>query len=128
MNDPEKKDVNFLVGFLDFLGQNGNMDQPVVPANGGFFNFRSAPVSAAGMPPAKRQRTDGSNGMMALPPPTSEPGKDALVQRIKTYQRSGEDAKQGWWAHCDQLLGGVRDPARHDLDMLQQFVESYGVP
>eukprot|EP00414_Alexandrium_minutum_P002274 CAMPEP_0113824456 /NCGR_PEP_ID=MMETSP0328-20130328/3251_1 /TAXON_ID=39455 /ORGANISM="Alexandrium minutum" /LENGTH=244 /DNA_ID=CAMNT_0000792395 /DNA_START=96 /DNA_END=828 /DNA_ORIENTATION=+ /assembly_acc=CAM_ASM_000350 len=127
MNDPEKKDAQFLIGFLDFLGQNGNMDRPVMPTAGGFMRVTSAVVPGMGQPAAKRPRTDG--GMAKLPALTSgDSQKDALVQRIKTFQRSGEDAKQQWWTHCDGSLGGIRDPNRHDVDVLQQFAEAYGVP
>merc|ERR1711920_636575 len=35
--------------------------------------------------------------------------------------------KQAWWDHCDQNMGGIRDPAKHDTGTLQNFVHSYGV-
>merc|ERR1712096_584299 len=50
-----------------------------------------------------------------------------LVNRVKAYQKEGPEQKELWGAHCDQNLGGVRDPARHDVEVLQNFMRTYGV-
>eukprot|EP00416_Gambierdiscus_australes_P038844 CAMPEP_0171094498 /NCGR_PEP_ID=MMETSP0766_2-20121228/41337_1 /TAXON_ID=439317 /ORGANISM="Gambierdiscus australes, Strain CAWD 149" /LENGTH=227 /DNA_ID=CAMNT_0011553149 /DNA_START=71 /DNA_END=754 /DNA_ORIENTATION=- len=118
-NDPEKKDMNFLVGFYDFLGSSGNMEQSPSAANGG--------GGAMAAPSAKRARTDSNGGYQALPA-GDNPTKDVLVARIKDFQRSGEEAKQAWWSHCDQLHNGVRDPARHEVEDLEEFCENFSVP
>lgn len=47
-----------------------------------------------------------------------------LVEQIKDLQRSGQ--KQAWWDYCDQELGGVRDPNRHDDAALKKFLASRG--
>merc|ERR1719419_1030460 len=57
-----------------------------------------------------------------------EEAKLDLVARVKAFQRSGDECKEQWWTHCDQQLGGIRDPARHDTDTLQNFCEEFGVP
>jgi len=51
--------------------------------------------------------------------------KGELVEQIKGIQRSDPEAKQGWWDYCDQNLGGVKDPNRHDPGVLQEFMNLY---
>merc|ERR1740120_91342 len=58
----------------------------------------------------------------------AEPQKMALVNRIKAFQRLGEDQKALWGTHCDSHLGGVRDPMRHDHSALQAFCSKNRVP
>merc|ERR1712061_404761 len=53
--------------------------------------------------------------------------KDALVQKIKAYQRQVPDAKAVWESFCDANMGGMYDPARHDLASLQMFVDTNGL-
>merc|ERR1711892_1524508 len=53
--------------------------------------------------------------------------KDALVDKIKRFQRSGEEQKQAWWSFCDASEGKNRDPARHGVDVLQNFTQDYGL-
>lgn len=48
--------------------------------------------------------------------------KADLVDQIKALQRSGLEAKEAWWAFCDESLGGVRDPNRHDEETLMDFI------
>lgn len=52
-------------------------------------------------------------------------GKAALVEEIKSLQRADPAAKQAWWDHCDQLLGGIRDPNRHEEENLYEFLAAY---
>lgn len=52
--------------------------------------------------------------------------KAALVEQIKSIQRSDPDSKQAWWDYCDTNLGGVKDPNRHDATVLNEFVSAYG--
>merc|ERR1712048_1514215 len=53
-----------------------------------------------------------------------EGGSDkwALVEKIKTLQRSGDEAKQKWWAFTDAHHGGVHDPKKHDKAVLEEFL------
>lgn len=55
------------------------------------------------------------------------PMREQLVAKVKEIQRSGNDAKQAWWDYCDSELGGVRDPNRHDPQLLHHFLQSMGV-
>eukprot|EP00401_Gymnodinium_catenatum_P020235 CAMPEP_0117490914 /NCGR_PEP_ID=MMETSP0784-20121206/17793_1 /TAXON_ID=39447 /ORGANISM="" /LENGTH=276 /DNA_ID=CAMNT_0005285681 /DNA_START=88 /DNA_END=918 /DNA_ORIENTATION=- len=52
--------------------------------------------------------------------------KASLVDQVKNLQRTDNDAKEAWWAYCDSSLGGVRDPNRHDEDVLRRFLSSFG--
>merc|ERR1740129_2025390 len=93
-NDPTKHDANFLVGFLDYVAQRGAV------ALSGWGGYDAGPA-------AKRQRmTPPGGGAYATsnygprPGMSGDASKDALVARIKAFQRSGEEAKEQWWMHC----------------------------
>merc|ERR1740121_2781226 len=55
-------------------------------------------------------------------------GASELVNRVKAFQRSGNDAKELWGQYADQFLGGVRDPSRHDAASLEAYCNNHGVP
>merc|ERR1712151_1167769 len=108
-NDPSLQSEEFIAGFLEFAGSCANMCMGGMGTMGG-----------QGGKPAKRQRTEvESSGNSA---------KDKLVSRIKAYQRSGDTEKQQWWSYCDEELGGVRDPAKHEVKVLKHFITSETVP
>jgi len=115
IHDPGKHKTSFLVGFLDFLGQNANI----------------GPDGSLGMmmPPEvhlnKRQRTGGQGP--AGPPQTGDPEKDALVVKVKTHQRKGEVQNKEWENFCDINHGGVRDPVRHEKEVLVHFLQMHGL-
>mmetsp|Transcript_30094 Transcript_30094/g.40490 ORF Transcript_30094/g.40490 Transcript_30094/m.40490 type:complete len:222 (+) Transcript_30094:54-719(+) len=117
-NDPEKHDATFIQGFLDYVAGRGIL---ALSAAASATDFGSA---------AKRQRTAYAPQMTggACGGGGDGQAKGSLVQRIKTYQRSSEEAKEAWGSYCDAHLGGVRDPARHDGATLRQFAENHGVP
>merc|ERR1712137_736401 len=52
------------------------------------------------------------------------PMKMELVERIKAYQKGDPQQKETWASFC----GSTKDPARHSVEKLQEFVSSYGVP
>eukprot|EP00929_Paragymnodinium_shiwhaense_P077127 TRINITY_DN396_c0_g1_i1.p2 TRINITY_DN396_c0_g1~~TRINITY_DN396_c0_g1_i1.p2 ORF type:complete len:119 (+),score=48.51 TRINITY_DN396_c0_g1_i1:2-358(+) len=54
--------------------------------------------------------------------------KGKLVERVKAFQRSGDDSKQVWWDYADGILDGVRDPMKHSADVLEEFCNMNGVP
>jgi len=58
---------------------------------------------------------------------TGDPDLDALVLRVKGIQRSGEDAKQKWWAYCDNTGAAARgyDPKRHGAEFLGAFLTAF---
>jgi len=115
VNDPTKHDYDYLRGFLDYMGDQGQMALTVATSFGGM----------GGMGPlAKKMRTGAWGGDMAA----SDPAKDPLVQRIKSFQRTGEPAKELWWQFCDTLHQGVRDPARHTAEVLTDFLTLNQIP
>jgi len=59
---------------------------------------------------------------------TSEPmvpPATKLVEQIKALQRSDQNAKLSWQKHCDDFLGGIKDPGRHDESVLKEFLTLY---
>jgi len=72
-------------------------------------------------PPAKRVCLGGS---VAAVPVDGEHAE--LVNKVKSFQRTGPDAKQAWWTFCDER-GGTKDPARHDAETLQEFIALSGM-
>lgn len=48
--------------------------------------------------------------------------KDTLVEQVKAFQRASPESKQAWSDYCDQNLGGVYDPAKHDATSLAIFM------
>jgi len=127
-SDPAKKSKDFIIQFIDFMSLQTLHALNGVATAGAFAPTRMVAPSTAGylMPPAKRPRTDSSGGQAVAS--GSDPQKQALVDRIKTFQRADPSQKEAWGSHCDINLGGVRDPARHDAVTLQDFVDNYGVP
>lgn len=130
VHDPAKHKQSFLVGFLDFLGSHGTI------APDGTINGLLVVGNGSSAPPLhKRQRV----GVMApgMPgyapsgwatPGSGDPQKDALVLRIKAHQRQGEMQNKEWESFCDLNHSGVRDPVRHDKEVLMHFVTSFSVP
>lgn len=51
--------------------------------------------------------------------------KEAYVDQVKTLQRSDPNAKEVWSTYCDTLLGGIKDPNRHDAAVLAGFISAY---
>merc|ERR1712183_65847 len=67
----------------------------------------------------------GMGGMRGM---QSNGMKESLVNAIKTYQRGGDENKQNWGNFCTERLNDVRDPARHDANVLQSFCDMFGIP
>lgn len=109
--DPCKHDQNYLVGFLNYLGTSG---EQALMTNGG----ARAGYGMGDGPPLKKINT----GFIS----TGNATKDQLVQAVKMFQRQGEQNKEAWASFCEQSLQGVRDPARHEVAVLQQFLMSHG--
>jgi hypothetical protein len=53
--------------------------------------------------------------------------KMQLVETVKRSQRENPDRREAWHAFCDAELGGNRDPARQEPDVLQAFLDQQGV-
>jgi len=68
---------------------------------------------------AKRQKTSSSA--------STDPIKGKLIEKIKSFQRSGEVQKQTWWSYCDAQPDQKRDPAFYDAEFLQTFTILNGI-
>merc|ERR1712194_126037 len=54
--------------------------------------------------------------------------KDSLVLRIRAFVRSGTEEANLWTQYSDIHLQGAREPARHDVNVLNEFCLHHGVP
>lgn len=125
-NDPAKYDESFIGDFMEFVGQLAAealqqdakaQGVPLDPAPAVGSKRSSTAMGTLGGPPAKRQ---------ALSRAAPEGDKAALVNKIKGLQRSDATIKEAWWAFCDAEKSGVRDPNRHDVATLEEFLGAYG--
>jgi len=131
--DPTKYDDDFIVGFVNYVGElaTGELgaqaeERGLADGGAGVGMKRSAPSSAMGFPPAKRQAMGGGGSFTAWGAAGGDNGGKAdLVNKVKALQRSDPDAKNAWWQFCNDSLGGVKDPSKHEAETLQQFLDSY---
>merc|ERR1719148_478307 len=99
-------------GSKDGKGDGWSGDGAMMGKMGGKMGGKGSKGSDGGWgeePAAKRQK--------AAPVSSGDPQKDALVDAVKNFQRSGEAQKQAWWTFCDSQEGKNRDPARYDTDV-----------
>lgn len=134
-NDPAKYDDAYILQFVNYIGDlaSSSLEEQAteagvdLEAGGGKGTKRhSAGGDAQWYPPAKKaaitpQSWAATNG--------AEGGdeKGELVTKIKALQRANPEAKQMWWKYCDETLGGVKDPNRHDATVLQEFIDTYAL-
>lgn len=125
--DPAKQDEAVLIGFMNYLGKcgamalcsggmgmmGGGMGNGLM---GGKANMMNMMAMQQGGPPAKRRRTESSGDAQ----------KDALVARVKVFQRASDEQKQQWWEFADSSPIGKRDPALYDVHVLKQFCSQNG--
>jgi len=142
-HDPTKNPQEFLIGFMDFVCRQGGMALGNLggPPVGEGPQGPAAQFQTGLEPPQKKMRV----GTLEIVPPrafsgggapgggavfggSGDPTKDLLVQRVKQFQRSGEHGKEAWHTYADTCMNGVRDPNKHDVDSLQNFIHLNGVP
>jgi len=116
MNDPLKHEAAFHVQFYTELSKSADR------ANTG-----GVPMFGMGMMTPLPPKRIKDNAGAAWGTGTGDTVKDELVNRIKNFQRSGEEQRQAWCTFCDNTFSAVRDPARHDIATLTQFCEMYGI-
>jgi len=140
-NDPARCDEAFIIGFIDYAGQLvstelGAQDDGSAEANTSVLSRKRTigVVGGGGFPPAKRGcgggweawdamgGVGGGRGTYAVGGIPSGTAKAALVDKIKALQRSSPEAKAAWWQFCDDHLGGIKDPMRHEEESLQSFL------
>lgn len=56
-------------------------------------------------------------------PREMDPHKAQMVQRIKSFQKASVEQKEIWYSFC----GTVKDPARHPVAFLEDFIQKYDV-
>lgn len=121
IKDFQRSDADQKQSWWDFCDENleGQRD----PAKADAFVLQQF-IDTNGVPDVKMATQKGKGGARA----TGDPAKDALVARIKDYQRSDAEQKELWWSFCDENLEGQKDPAKADVATLQNFCEEYSVP
>jgi len=151
-DDPTRNDESFLVSALEFMGQAAcaqmtmaTMSQGKGGSGGswgssGWWGGNSWGGNSGGWNSSdngweegystnKRRRTESwsGGGVWSQPgaAPAASASKQALVEQVKTFQRTGEEQKQAWWAYTDQH-GQVKDPARYEEWQLQEFLSTQG--
>jgi len=108
--DPHKHEHAFLHQFLESLA-----DQAMGGGGGG--------GAIMGAPPAKRLRDASGVGFGSV-----GGVKDSLVNRIFAFTRLGPDQEGLWALYADTFLNGIRDPSRHDTEVLNEFCVNHNVP
>eukprot|EP00440_Ansanella_granifera_P049387 gb/GFBE01053514.1/.p1 GENE.gb/GFBE01053514.1/~~gb/GFBE01053514.1/.p1 ORF type:complete len:170 (+),score=29.45 gb/GFBE01053514.1/:1-510(+) len=118
------------VGYVQFKTED-EAAQAIATLNDSMMDDRKVSVSAW---TGKRPRNDGKRvyEMMSwwggpqkrrkVAP--VDPAKAPLVDRIKTYQKADDKQKEAWYAFC----GDVKDPARHEISKLEEFIRTHAVP
>jgi len=76
--------------------------------------------------PEKRARTEESITEITPAKPGLLSGKQALVEQVKAFQRSGLHHKEAWWTFT-KYNGGNRDPALYEERQLQEFLQQQGL-
>mmetsp|Transcript_100350 Transcript_100350/g.259579 ORF Transcript_100350/g.259579 Transcript_100350/m.259579 type:complete len:254 (+) Transcript_100350:84-845(+) len=151
-DDPAKHDESFLVSALEFLGQAacanmtmGRMCSEMMGKGGGKGGCKGSGWGASSWGgsswggggwdsgsngwegdiygPNKRRRTESWNGGGSWNQPPQ--GKQALVDQVKAFQRSGEEQKQAWWAYAARN-GEGKDPNRFEERQLHEFLVMQG--
>jgi len=71
------------------------------------------------------ERAQSTAAAPAGVPQSGDRAKDELVARVKQIQRGRDDGKDMWEKYCTEMRTGNRDPARHTLESIQNFLEAY---
>ena len=111
-SDPAEYDEKFLCDFVNWLVLPGSMEM------------------GGGMQSSSGTSADTSIGKCSKEPMgvgTRDSQKDDLVRKIKSFQRRSAPQTAAWWKYAEEELGGVRDPAKHDVIILEQFCEKHGI-
>jgi len=80
-------------------------------------------VPIVGNPSAPMARGFGRKPFGSPSGNSTDPTKATLVEAIKNFQKLGSEQKEIWWA----FAGNTRDPARHNVEKLQEFVATQGL-
>jgi hypothetical protein len=124
VRDPSRHDESTLQDFINNHGVAKVSASGGAGAGAASINWGSN-GTGAGM--GNGMTTFGANpGMMAnkAVEMDMDPARQALVQRVKAYQKQSPDQRDIWYGFC----GATRDPARHPAEKLQEFINVYSIP
>mmetsp|Transcript_30700 Transcript_30700/g.72610 ORF Transcript_30700/g.72610 Transcript_30700/m.72610 type:complete len:967 (-) Transcript_30700:162-3062(-) len=71
------------------------------------------------------EKAQHTSAALAIGSSTGDREKDELVARVKQIQRSRQDGKEKWEDYCTSMKTGNRDPVRHTVESIRNFVEAY---
>eukprot|EP00411_Alexandrium_monilatum_P027400 CAMPEP_0175384258 /NCGR_PEP_ID=MMETSP0095-20121207/28248_1 /TAXON_ID=311494 /ORGANISM="Alexandrium monilatum, Strain CCMP3105" /LENGTH=344 /DNA_ID=CAMNT_0016682667 /DNA_START=6 /DNA_END=1037 /DNA_ORIENTATION=- len=113
VRDPKRHTEQFMLEFFDAVARDE------VP---------NVLLKASARSGASSSTAGGGGGAMsrdfqALAAVSEDAGLDELVNRVKEGQRQSTEWKRRWWRHCDQNGNGIRDPRRHEIAFLLEFLQ-----
>lgn len=114
--DPSKYDDSYIQQFFAYVGELASFDLDQIAATGSSASSAKRSWSAGSDPAAKRMASG----------PAFDPEKALLVEQVKVVQKAGQETKELWWKYCDDYLGGMKDPGRHDARVLKEFLTTHG--
>jgi len=142
--DPTTQSLQFLTKFLDFVGtagSDGGKGKGKGKGKGAMMNPMMMNPMMMGMMGGgmgkgmmgmmgKAAGKGGKGGGKRSSPYTKgmDSEKTALVNRVKAFQKSGDENKQQWWEYADSSGKDKRDPAAYESEELSSFCDMYGVP
>lgn len=117
------------VGMMTGFDQGGRAEAiPQQVNNGACMGVPGAPAGimqgGIGGAASGAQAGGGRKGGGGGAPASSSPAPNRLVDQVKHLQRTSKALKAQWHQACDAEKGGVKDPSRHDIAFLQQFLNS----
>lgn len=144
--DPAKHTKEFLAAYFEFVASGGESESaPVLPQQDVGWATPVRPQSQSAGPPAKRPRVstpaiEAIRAWTSSPRPASQALSQAppsrtrafgeifkevtqLAERVKQLQKADPYRKQQWSDFCDQFAEGTKDPMRHTVGTLQQFLQ-----
>lgn len=88
--------------------------QAMMTNSGAMAGAATATATASPAPAAAPKAASAAN--------VTDKDKPALVERIKQYQRMGEEHREAWWEYCTSHGSVKHDPNRHGVRFLAQFL------
>jgi len=111
--DSSRHGAEFHAAFMDFVAASAmstvgdaSHGSPVQRKNTGVGGLHAAPSS----------RTN------AVVPVGADVRICQLAQRVKEYQKLGQEERERWEIFCDNTASGMKDPFRHNAVSLEQFL------
>lgn len=142
MYDPSKHTKDFLISYLEFLGQGssggsvGGWATSARPAQGPAKRPRLEDLSALpAMMGSQRRPLSGGFGVVQdkiqsilsdmSRGGSEDPSVSTMAERVRELQKNDQVMKQQWSDFCDERASGTKDPRRHSRDTLEEFLQLY---